>query len=183
MEMRRRLSELTGEDLFLFVLTGGASALMEEPQPPVTLADLRETTQRLMFAGVSIERLNAVRKHLSLTKGGRLAQSTRARGIVLVISDVVGDDLGVIGSAPFCGDTTTFGEVRRILGDAGIWEVLPPSVRDVVQRGLRGEISETPRDTGTKMEHVLIGNNRIALLAAREKSRSLGIPPHLMTAS
>ncbi len=113
LEMRRRLSALTEEEPLSVHFDrrgvgphGGAPAA---PDPGRSTGD----TQRLMFAGASIDRLNAVRKHLSLTKGGRLAQSTPARGIVLVISELyVGDDLGVVGSAPFYGDATTSGQVE-----------------------------------------------------------------------
>jgi len=180
-ELLRYLSSLGPEDRFLFLLSGGASALMEKPIPPITLEDLRRTTEMLLKSGMDITQINAVRKHLSAVKGGRLAKITRARGYVLVLSDVVGDDLSSIGSGPFFPDPTTYEDVERLLKEHGLWDALPESVRLVVKRGVAGEIEETLKSMPKRIRHIIVGNNRTALLAVKDAARSLGLRVRVMT--
>ncbi|MCB1174586.1 MAG: DUF4147 domain-containing protein [Leptospiraceae bacterium] len=92
------------EDLVLFLLSGGASAMMEEPQSGLTLAEFSAVNQALLTSGIPINALNVVRSAISRVKGGRLAAATRARGEVLIVSDVIGDDLATIGSGPMLSD-------------------------------------------------------------------------------
>jgi glycerate-2-kinase len=99
--MLRFAESTTPRDLVLFCLSGGASALMEAPREGITLADLRETTERLMRFGVDIRTLNSVRQRLSRIKGGGLGAAFPAEVIVLVLSDIIGDDGTSVGSAPF----------------------------------------------------------------------------------
>src|SRR5690606_38264101 len=104
--------EAAGEGtLVLFLLSGGASALLAAPAPGITLADKREATDRLLRAGAAIAELNAVRKHLPAVKGGRLAVSAfPAAVLTLALSDVPGDDPGVIGSGPTAADPSSFAD-------------------------------------------------------------------------
>ena len=94
---------------------GGASALMALPVELVALADKQETVRALLLRGATIDELNTVRKHLSAIKGGRLAAATRASSVTLAISDVVGDDLSVIGSGPTVPDPSTFAAAMNVL--------------------------------------------------------------------
>ncbi|MBM4320811.1 MAG: DUF4147 domain-containing protein, partial [Deltaproteobacteria bacterium] len=110
MALRARLAEFDAADRFVFLLSGGASALVELPAAGIELADLQRTTQLLLSSGAAIGEVNALRKHLSQVKGGRLGAVGRAAGAVLVLSDVVGDDLSVIGSGPFYPDDSTYGD-------------------------------------------------------------------------
>jgi glycerate-2-kinase len=103
------------EDLFIVLLSGGASALMALPADGITLQDKQETVRRLLKSGATITELNTVRKHLSAIKGGRLAAATEAPVVTLAISDVVGDDRSVIGSGPDCAGPE---HVRRRAGSA-----------------------------------------------------------------
>jgi glycerate 2-kinase len=101
------------------LLSGGASALMAAPADGLGL-DLKQRTARTMMdAGAAITELNAVRKHLSAVKGGRLAAACRGRTVTLAISDVVGDDLSVIGSGPAVPDPSTWRDVRDALAAFG----------------------------------------------------------------
>ena len=117
LEIARRASS---HDLLLVLLSGGASALMAQPADGITLGDKRQTTDALLRAGADIHALNTVRKHLSSLKGGQLAAATPSTCLTLAVSDVVGDDLGVIGSGPTVADGSTFAEARAIVGAAGL---------------------------------------------------------------
>ena len=117
-------------DRVLVLLSGGASALAARPADGISLADKAEVHRMLVGCGAPIAEINCVRKHLSSTKGGRLAVTGEAGEIcVLAISDVVGDSLETIGSGPFAADSTTFADAERVLAERGLWERLPSSVR------------------------------------------------------
>jgi glycerate-2-kinase len=144
----------------------------------VTLADKRHTTQLLLRCGATINEVNVVRKHLSLIKGGRLAASTTARIITLVLSDVIGDDLGSIGSGPTAVDPSTFAEAIEVLQRYRIWSAVPPTVRRYLQRGQKGAAPETlkpgsPR--GRAVHHHIIGSNHIMLEAVARIAREAGL--------
>lgn len=106
---------LSADDLVIALMSGGASALLELPAPGLTLADAGRVNRALLASGAAIGEMNAVRKHLSAIKGGRLAAAARpARVVTLAISDVPGDDPAVIGSGPTVPDASTWAEVRAI---------------------------------------------------------------------
>ena len=105
---------LTPRDLLIVLLSGGASSLLPAPVAGVTLPDKQRTTRLLLHSGATINKMNVVRKHLSLIKGGGLAVSTRARIVTLLLSDVIGDDLGSIGSGPTAGDPSTFADAVSV---------------------------------------------------------------------
>ncbi len=104
-KMIEKFRTLKEDELVIYLLSGGSSALLELPVVGVSLDDLIEITNLLLQNGVPIEEINVIRKHFSQIKGGRLATHTKAKGIVLVISDVIGDDLEAIGSAPLYFDS------------------------------------------------------------------------------
>jgi len=158
----------TEKDLILFLLSGGSSALIEKPVPPVSLEAMAQSTKLLLENGCSIDETNGVRKHLSLIKGGRLAQMTKARVVVLVVSDVIGDDLETIGSAPLYCDRSTYTGVTAMLRAKGLFEKLPATVRELLLAGERGAVAETPEFPLPGVTHLLIGSNRRALEAAAE---------------
>ena len=117
-------------DLVLCLISGGGSALMPLPAPPVTLADKQATTRLLLACGADIHEINAVRKHNSLIKGGQLARLAYPATVhSLMLSDVIGDDLDVIGSGPTAPDASTFGRVQEIFDKYELWDRLPDSVR------------------------------------------------------
>jgi len=182
-DLAGRLERLESEDFFIYLLSGGSSALLEWPMPPLTLPDLQATVRLMLEEGLVIEEINAVRKHLSLVKGGRLAQRTRARGVVLVISDVIGDDLQTIGSGPFYPDCSDYREAGAILSRYGLWDRLPATVRELLAAGLAGAREDTPKEPNPRIDHLLIGSNALALRRAREKAEALGVPARIMSTS
>jgi hydroxypyruvate reductase len=130
----------------LVLLSGGARALAVLPVVGVPFEDKARAAARLMAAGVSIHELNAARKHLSRLKGGRLGLLLAAEPVrVLVLSDVPGDDLSVIGSGPLVPDPSTFADVLRIARARGVAGDLPASVLAHLEAGERGERPETPK--------------------------------------
>jgi hydroxypyruvate reductase len=170
----RRIAEIARRagprDLVIAVISGGASAVMPLPAGPVTLAEKQETTRLLLACGATIHEMNAVRKHLSAIKGGRLAEmAAPAQVISLILSDVVGDDLSVIGSGPTAPDPSTFAGALAILDKFGLREKVPAAVRERLERG--GD--ETPKSL-TNVRNVIVGSNRLAMDAAAKKARALG---------
>lgn len=175
------LAGLRENDFFIYLLSGGSSSLLEKPLPPVTLRDLQKTVRLLLENAVPIEEMNVVRKHLSLVKGGRLCEATRARGAVLVVSDVIGDRLDTIGSAPLFYDQSTYSDAREILSRHGIWKALPAPVKSLISRGIMGTVPETPKKENDRVRHHIIGNNLILLKRAKTKAQALGIPARIMS--
>ncbi|MDP2267970.1 MAG: glycerate kinase [Deltaproteobacteria bacterium] len=175
------LAKLSRDDFFIYVLSGGSSSLVEKPMPPLTLQDIQDVSKLLLQRGMAIGEMNVLRKHLSLVKGGKLGLLTKAKGVVLVISDVVGDDLESIGSAPLYYDKTSYFDAYDLSCKYGLWDRFPAAVRQVIERGLAGDIEDTPKYPSPNIEHLLVGSNMNALKAAKEKAESLGLKSHIMT--
>src|SRR5882762_6373957 len=106
---------LSADDLVLFLVSGGGSALLALPAPGLTLADKQAVNKALLKSGAAIGEMNCVRKHLSAIKGGRLAVAAApARVVTLMISDVPNDDPSVIASGPTVADPTTAADALAI---------------------------------------------------------------------
>lgn len=175
---------LTRDDLLLVLLSGGASALLPVPADGLTLEDKQETTSLLLRSGATIQEMNAVRKHLSNLKGGQLAAATKARTVTLILSDVIGDDLGTIGSGPTAPDATTFQDAVRILQAYRVWSKVPTSVRHHLLQGRRGRVKETPKPGSAIFRRVtnhFVGNNRAAVGAAARVCSAQGVTPLVLT--
>lgn len=173
----------TERDLVISLISGGASALMPLPAPPITLAEKQATTNLLLACGATIHEINAVRKHISAIKGGQLAAlASPARVISLILSDVIGDNLDVIGSGPTSPDASTFAAARSIFDKYGNWNKVPRTIRQRLEDGCRGEIPETPKSLSNAENHI-IGSNRLALDAAAVKARELGFKPLILSSS
>jgi glycerate 2-kinase len=181
-EGARRIAEIAAsagaEDLVLCLISGGASALLPLPADPVTLDEKQETTKLLLACGADIHEINAVRKHISRIKGGQLARlASPATVLSLLLSDVIGDDLDVIGSGPTAPDASTFARARDILGKYGIFDRVPTAVRERIERGVRGEIPETPKPHDpvfARVRNLVVGSNRLAVSQAFAAARELG---------
>ncbi len=164
-------------DIILCLISGGASSLMPYPVEGITLSDKQQTTRLLLACGADIREINTVRKHLSMIKGGRLAQHfAPARVISLVLSDVIGNDLSVIASGLTFPDSTTFSHAYAVLQNHRILDQMPPAVVAVMEKGLKGEIAETPK-TLENADNYVIGDVRYALKAMEVKAVSLGLRP------
>lgn len=165
-------------DLVICLISGGGSALLVAPAEGVTLKDKQQVTQLLLACGASIHEINTVRKHLSRVKGGGLAHTTHPATLVsLILSDVVGDDLDTIASGPTVPDSTTFRQAEQILGRYGIWDQAPRSVRMYLEKGVKGEIPETPKLGDPSFQRgvwELVGTNLQALKAARKEAERMG---------
>jgi glycerate-2-kinase len=164
-------------DALAVLLSGGASALLECPDPGVSLADLQATTSRLLRAGADIWQLNAVRKHLSRVKGGRLASAAAGRTLALAVSDVVGDDPAVIASGPTVADPTTYADALEVLERFGGSGSFPAAVVDVLRDGLAGARPDTPKAGSAGLSRtttLIVGSLRDALEGARREAEARG---------
>ena len=173
------LVEKAGErDLIICLISGGGSALLIAPVKDISLEDKQNTTKLLLACGATIHEFNTVRKHLSRAKGGRLAQLAFPATLAsLILSDVVGDDLDVIASGPTVPDSSTFQDAEKILKGYGVWNQLPPSVRNHIQKGSSGQIEDTPKSDHAAFKQctqVLVGTNLQALQAAGKNAERLG---------
>ena len=171
------LARESGADSWLVVLlSGGASAMLTMPARGVTLENKVRAARALLRAGVPIDGLNCVRKHLSDVKGGRLGAAA-FRSLTLAISDVHGpiaDDPSVIGSGPTVADPTTFADALQIVrGLAGV----SAEVRDYLERGAHGEVAETIKPDDPRLARAfyeVIGNRGTALSGAARVAEALG---------
>jgi len=176
----------SNDDLLVVLLSGGASALMALPVPDIALSDKQDTVRRLLNAGAAIHELNTVRKHLSAIKGGRLASAAAAPVITLAISDVVGDDLSVIGSGPTMPDPSTFADALRVLDARGGRAAYHAAVVSYLERGVRGEVDETPKPDDMRMKRSIariIGGRMTAVAGATEAATRAGYAVHVIEAA
>lgn len=168
----------TKKDLLIFLISGGGSALLPSPVRGLSLEDEQRTTQILLESGANIHEINAIRKHISQVKGGRLARLAYPATLVsLVLSDVIGDSLDSIASGPTVPDRSTFGDCIHVLEKYRIKNKLPSAVTEHLEKGIRGEVEETPKadDSAFKRtQNVIISSNILALKAARSKADELG---------
>ncbi len=172
-------------DLVINLLSGGASSLLISPAEGITLEDKIRTANLLLNAGADIFELNTVRKHLSCIKGGNLARQAFSATIInLVISDVIGDDLSVIGSGPFSPDSSTFSDCLRIFNKYSLFNEMPDNVKFRIINGTSHKIEETPKG-GEKffsdIHNFIIGNNSIALNKIKTEAERIGYEAEIIT--
>ena len=165
------------DDTLVVLLSGGASALMAVPAGALTLDDKRTAVNALLKAGADITALNTIRKHLSAVKGGRLAAAAAGPTVCLAISDVVGDDLSVIGSGPTVPDPSTYRDAWNYIERFGVEELLTKAALDYLRSGLEGVIAETPKTGDPRLARSVtrvIGGRFNAMNGAAETARALG---------
>jgi glycerate 2-kinase len=178
----RRIVDLVRQagdgDLVIVLISGGGSALLPMPADGITLDEKIATTDLLLRSGATINEVNTVRKHLSLIKGGWLARhASPATVVTLILSDVLGNPLDVIASGPTVPDPTTFADALAVVDRFDLRERLPTAVRRYLERGVTGEVSETPKPDDpafTGAQTAVIGDISDAAAAAVERAQALG---------
>ena len=165
---------LTADDMVIALISGGGSALMVAPAEGMTLADKMAVNRALLASGATISEMNAVRKHLSRIKGGRLALAARpAKVVSLLISDVPGDDPSEIASGPTVADPSDIATVREIVARYAL--DLPETVRKVLKKG-----EETPKSGDIEEDVRMIAAPSLALQAAADEAVKLGLTPLIL---
>uniref|UniRef100_A0A3Q3ITJ5 Glycerate kinase n=1 Tax=Monopterus albus TaxID=43700 RepID=A0A3Q3ITJ5_MONAL len=182
-KIKHLASELTEKDLLLVLISGGGSALLPAPIPPISLQEKLDVTRRLAAAGATIQQLNTVRLALSLLKGGGLAQYAHpAQVVALILSDVIGDPLDLIASGPTVQNEVGPEDVLLVLEQYKLLNSLPSSVKDVLGRpGTWCKVSEDETDKAEHVLNVVIGSNSVALKHAGLCARELGFRPVILS--
>jgi glycerate-2-kinase len=167
------------DDRLLVLLSGGASALWSAPVAAVSLEDKQVLTDALLRAGVDIARINAVRKHLSRIKGGRLVEAAHPAAVwTLAVSDVAGDPPDAIGSGPTSPDPTTFADAIDVLESAGLSRSVPAAVLQHLRAGVEGREPDTPKPGASIFERCrfeVVANLERALACVDEAARERGL--------
>lgn len=178
------VSALGGEDTLVCLISGGGSALMTAPYVP--LEDLQTLTSLLLACGARIDEINTLRRQLDRVKGGGLARATKARVVSLLLSDVIGNPLEAIASGPTYPDPTTREDALAILEKYFPYSATETQRhRDVlnsVTQWLRG--SEGLQSAGfesSRVENIIVGDNRVAAVAAREQAEAEGFEAEILT--
>lgn len=174
----RLLQKSQDNDLVICLISGGASALLPLPEKGISLKDKQRVNTLLLASGASIHEINTIRKHISLVKGGKLARAIHPSTLVtFVLSDVVGDNLDVIGSGPTIPDSSTFHDCMDIITKYNLPHALPEPVLRHLSSGLAGEIPETPKPGDVIFQstrNIIIGSNIKAVRAAKKEAENLG---------
>ena len=174
-EMLALLQSAGPNDVAFCLISGGGSALLPAPAVGITLEDKQQITKWLHASGATINEMNAVRKHVSRIKGGRLAEAFRGKFLIsFIISDVVGDPLDVIASGPTVIDPTTYADAIGVLTRYDLLARTPAAIRTHLQRGVRGDIPETLKVLPETVRNVLIGSNTQSLDAASQEATRRG---------
>lgn len=171
------------DEALVILLSGGASALMARPMAGISLPDKQQVVNAMLKGSADIHALNTLRKHLSAVKGGRLAAACAGRTITLAISDVVGDDLAVIGSGPGIPDPSTWNDAQAAFDRHVAIADQPASVRALLERGLAGALPDTPKpgDAVTaRVEARVIAGRFDAMAGARRAAEELGYEVHVI---
>jgi len=186
-KIQRLLKESGPGDLVIFLLSGGGSALLPFPADGIDLKEKQEATQLLLDSGADIKEINTIRKHISRMKGGWVAKwAYPSTMIAFILSDVVGDQLDVIGSGPTVSDPSTFEEALKILEKYDLLNEVAPSIRKYLQSGKEGKVKETPKPGEAAFEkvfNILIGSNILALCEAKREAESLGFNTVILSSS
>jgi hydroxypyruvate reductase/glycerate 2-kinase len=177
-EVLKLLKQADNNTFVVFLISGGGSALLCCPHEGISLAEKQMVTGLLLKAGANIQELNAVRKHISAVKGGRLAEiAYPAKMVSLILSDVIGDQLDVIASGPTSPDTSTYDDALKVIQKYGSTARMPGNVINFLISGARGHIAETPKMGAPifkGMNNIIIGSNAIAVEAAKKAAERSG---------
>jgi len=168
------------DETLLVLLSGGASSLMEAPVEGISLEELQKLYDLMLRSGMDIREINTVRRHLSRLKGGGLARASRAGKLfALIISDVIGNALEDIGSGPTAPDPSLKADAITLLKRADIWHSLKHETREAIWNA-----PETPKPDDpcfSRVQNIIVADNRTALLGLKEKAAELGYESILVT--
>lgn len=182
-KIKQLASGLTEKELLLVLISGGGSALLPAPIPPISLQEKQDSTRKLAAAGATIQELNTVRRALSVLKGGGLAHfAYPAQVVALILSDVIGDPLDLIASGPTVWTEVWPEEVLSLLERYKLLNSIPASVKDVLGRpGPRWDTKSQPCVQQAHVVNAVIGSNSIALKSAGRRARELGFRPVVLS--
>ncbi len=178
------LQEAGHGDIVFAAITGGASALMEVPSTGLSLVDIQATNVLLLNAGMTIAEMNAVRKHLSMLKGGRLAEQAQPARVVAITLGTVPE--GLPWPDPTKPDPSTFGDAIAVLKRYDLWEKVPAPVQEHLTKGFADPTLETPKSfRGYTVPHLDVGNQAMACeaaaaAAARQGPRGVILATHIV---
>jgi len=184
-EIQRLLAGLDAQDLVIFLISGGGSALLTLPAPGVSLADMQSLTRLLLRCGAAINQINTLRKHLDQVKGGGLARlAAPAMMLTLALSDVIGDPPDIIASGPTTPDISTFQDAWAILDQYHLIDEIPDTIRIHLEKGCRGEVPETLKPADpifSQTQYIVVGSNYQAACAAIKQAQTSGMNALLLT--
>ncbi len=185
-ELLEKINGISPQDktLVIFMISGGGSVLFEALPNGISLEDLFLLNELLIRSGATIHHINAVRKQVSLVKGGRFGKLVADKGgtlVSLILSDVIGDDLSVIASGPTYKDKTTFDDAINILHQYGIWEATPERIKHYLEEGKNCRDLETAKILPAQIRNYLVGTNRSSLEAARDVAKGYGFNTMILT--
>ncbi|MDD2717615.1 MAG: DUF4147 domain-containing protein [Candidatus Wallbacteria bacterium] len=173
---QEQLETYSSHDLIFFLLSGGASSMLEMPLAGISLADLAETGRLMLQSGLGIEEINTVRKHLSRVKGGRFCGFFQKSTLIgLYLSDVVSGQADLIGSGPTFPDPTTYEKTMEILKHHRLWAITPASVRKIISEGIAGKIQDTPKTISGNIRNFVVADNLSAVRALQEEFGKAGL--------
>lgn len=200
MEIFKLASKLNESHLLLTLISGGGSALLPAPTPPITLDEMTQVTVTMSKAGATIQQMNTVRKRLELLKGGGLAnEAAPAKVIALFLSDVIGDPLDFIASGPTVADHSNSQQCLDMFYTLGVTGSIPSTVVDFLETDAANKATKSwtggsgtqisnmythiavPSEDYSHVQNQIIGNNTIAAMAAESKAQELGYIPVLLT--
>lgn len=168
------VKDLNEDDLLIFLLSGGGSAVFEKPYKNVTIQDITIVTDQLLASGASIDEINTVRKHMSDVKGGRFAlKCPNTKILAIALSDVIGDRFDTIASGPVHPDRTSSEMATQVLDKYNIFA--SQAVREAIQ-------DETPKNISNVVD-CLAGSVRDLCHQAAMSAQALGYQPLIMTTS
>lgn len=180
-----QVDDLCADDLVICLVSGGGSALFTLPVDGISLDELQTLTSLLLASGADINEINALRKHLDQVKGGGLAQRVApARLVTLILSDVIGSPLDVIASGATAADNSTYLQAYEVLGKYDLIMKVPKSIREVLQRGMEGELPETLKAGDPVLDgcqNRIVGSNKDAAAAALKIAEAVGFKSMLLT--
>jgi hydroxypyruvate reductase len=183
--IRQMAREASEDDLLICLVSGGGSALLSLPPDDLPIEDVRVVTDLLQRAGAGVAEMNCVRRHLDVLKGGQLAREAMpARSLSLVLSNVVDDGPEVVASGPVSPDPTRFADAVGVLKRYGLWKQVPLAARGWLDRGVCGEIEDTPDKSDPmflRTTQVVVGSAETAAKAASVEAERLGYQAQVLT--